>query len=92
MPHIYSTLHNVFHLSKLKLYVSGGGDGTSTNVQPVLIDGEKQYEVEKIVAEYGRGNRKQYLVCWVGYSAEHNLWLLESELTQAFDMLAAWKR
>ena len=28
VPPIYSILHNVFHVSKLKLFVSGGGDGT----------------------------------------------------------------
>ena len=54
-------------------YVPGGGDGTSTNVQPVLVDGEKQYEVEKIVAECGCGNHKQYLVYWVGYPDKHDL-------------------
>ena len=35
---IYSALHNIFHMSKLKLYVPGGGDGTGTNVQPVLVN------------------------------------------------------
>ena len=78
---IYSVLFNVFYLSKLKLCIPGGGDGTSTNVQKVLIDGKEQYEVEKIMAECGHGTHKQYLVCWVGYSAEHGLWLPESELT-----------
>ena len=60
-------------MSKLKLYVPGGGNGTSINIQPVLVDGEEQYEVEKIMAEYGHGNYKQYLVFWVGYSADHDL-------------------
>ena len=54
-------------MSKLKLYILGGSDETSTNVQPVLVDGEKQYEVEKIMAERGCSNHKQYLVHWVGY-------------------------
>ena len=40
LPLSYSALHNVFHLSKLKLNVPGGGDGTSTNVQLVLVDAE----------------------------------------------------
>ena len=31
LPPIYYALHNVFHVSKLKLYILGGGDGTSTN-------------------------------------------------------------
>ena len=91
LPLIYSTLHNAFHMPKLKLYIPNGGDGTSTNVQPVLVDDDEQYEVEKIVAEYGHGNCKHYLVCWVGYLAKHYLWLPESELAQAPDVLVAWK-
>ena len=38
LPTFYSTLHNVLHVFKLKLYIPG--DGTSTNVQPVLVDSE----------------------------------------------------
>ena len=49
LPFIYSAFYNVFHVSKS--YIPGGSDGTSTNVQPVLVDGKEQYEVEKI---YGR--------------------------------------
>ena len=90
--HIYSILHNVFHVSYLKLYVPGGGDGTSTNVQPVLVDGEEQQEVKKIVAECGHGKYKQYLVHWVIYLAEHDLWLPAFKLMQALEVLAAWKQ
>ena len=39
LPPINSALHNVLHVSKLKLYIPSGGDGTNTNVQPVLVDG-----------------------------------------------------
>ena len=39
---IHSALHNVFFISRLKLYVPSDGDWTSTNVQPVLVDGEEQ--------------------------------------------------
>ena len=41
------------------------------------------------MAECGHSNHKQYLVHWVGYSAEYDLWLPKSELTQAPDVLAA---
>ena len=40
LPPIYSALHNVFHVSKLKLFVLDG-DRTSTNVQLVLVDVKK---------------------------------------------------
>ena len=50
-PPIYSELHNIVHVSKLKLNIPGGGNGISTNVQLVLIDGEEQYKVKKVLAE-----------------------------------------
>ena len=84
LPPFYSAFHNVFHVSQLKLYIPGGGDGTSINVQLVLVDGKEQYEVEKIMVERGCGS-------WVGYLDEHDLWLLGSKLAQAPYMLAAWK-
>ena len=90
LPPLYFALYNVFYVSKLKLYVPGGSDGTTTNVQPVLVDSVEQYEVENIMAERSHSNHKQCLAHWVGYSAEHDLWLPESELTQAPDVLAAW--
>ena len=40
-PPLYSALYNVFHVSKLKFYIPGGVDGTSINVQLVLVDGEE---------------------------------------------------
>ena len=86
LPPIYSALHNIFHMSMLNLYVSDGSDGTSTNIQLVLVNGEEQYEMEKIVAECGCGNHKQFLVYWVSYSTKHDFQLPESELTQALDV------
>ena len=41
LPPIYSALYNIFYVSKLKLYVPGGFYGTSTNIHPVLVDGEE---------------------------------------------------
>ena len=77
---IYSSLHNIFHVSKLKLYIPSGGNGTITKLQLFLVHGEEQYEVEKTMSECGYSNYKQYLVRWVGYSAKHDLWVPESKL------------
>ena len=74
LPPLCSILHNVFHFSKLKIYIPDGGDGTSINIQPVLIDSEEQHQVKKIIAECSYGNCKQYLVLWDAYLAEHDLW------------------
>eukprot|EP00961_Rhodomonas_salina_P240056 3243380-Rhodomonas_salina.1 len=49
-------LQNVAHL---KLYVSRPPDICPTHVpvEPVLIDGEEEYEVEEILAHRGSGSR-----------------------------------
>ena len=47
---MYRHLHPVFHILKLKAYVSGGGDGRDGYVTQVVMDGDCEYEVEKIVA------------------------------------------
>ena len=57
LPEMYHHLHPVFHISKLKAYVSGGRDGRDGYVAPGVVDGDYEYEVEKIVAQRGRGSR-----------------------------------
>ena len=41
---------------------------------PVEIDGEKEYEVEKILDRQERRGKTRYLVKWKGYTAEENTW------------------
>ena len=36
--------------------MSLGGDGTNTNIQRLLVYGEEQYEVKKIVVKCGYGS------------------------------------
>jgi len=39
---------------------------------PDLINGEPKWEVEKILNVRTQGKRKQYLICWKGYSDAHD--------------------
>ena len=39
---------------------------------PELIDGEKEYEVEEIIADCINQCKRQYLVKWTGYPASKN--------------------
>jgi hypothetical protein len=71
-------IHPVFHVSLLKAYKV---DGTvQPPPPPELIEGELEYEVENIVAHRTVRGRHEYLVSFVGYAAEHNLWLPEKNL------------
>ena len=82
-------IHRVFHVALLKPYRSDG------RVQPPplpieLEDGSEWFHVERLCMHRERktgGKRKQvrrsYLVKWLGYGDEHNIWEPESNITQA---------
>ena len=69
-------IHNVFHVSLLKSYHSDG------RVQPPpladIINGEPEWEVERILnhrlVQQGRKTKVEYLIAFLGYGPEHNLW------------------
>lgn len=50
----------------------------------VVVDGEEEYEIEKLLRKRsirrGRGICTQYLVRWLGYGPEADIWELEREL------------
>ena len=48
---------------------------------PILTPkGNEEFFIEKIIDERRRGRGRQFLVCWRGYSQEHDRWLTGSEL------------
>ncbi len=42
---------------------------------PIIIDGENYYEVERILDSRVRYRRIEYLVKWNGYNDAHNQWI-----------------
>lgn len=46
----------------------------------VTADGEKEWQVQRILERRRHGRGFQYLVEWTGYGEEHNLWLPGSEV------------
>jgi hypothetical protein len=57
------------------------------------VDGEEEYEVEKIIdkKKKGRGRRTYYLVKWKGYSASENSWELAENL-RADELVAEFEK
>src|SRR6266403_5208474 len=70
-------IHNVFHASLLNPYHETTTHGPNfTHPPPDLIEGEEEFEVERIVAhqKFGRSKCLQYLIKWKGYPESDNSW------------------
>lgn len=46
-------------------------------------NGVASYEVESVLAQRGAAGRRELLVRWKGYGAEHDEWQRRSELMQS---------
>jgi hypothetical protein len=80
--------HDVFHISLLEPYTSNTLKGREVTLpEPEIVDGEEEYEPERILAaewrKAKRGNKKwvEYLVQWKGYPVGDSTF----ETTDAFN-------
>jgi hypothetical protein len=76
-------LHPVFHVDLLTPYRETEFHGTNYDKPPPdLINGEEEYEVERIVASrrFGRGHKLQYLIKWKGYPDAENQWVAKEDV------------
>jgi hypothetical protein len=70
-------IHNVFHANLLTPYKETELHGPNfTRPPPDLIEGEEEFEVEKILdaQQRGRGCKTHFLVKWKGYPVSDNSW------------------
>ena len=70
-------IHNVFHASLLRPYHETSAHGPNyARPSPDLIDGEEEFEVERIERHHRHGHNRalQYLIKWKGYPSSDNTW------------------
>ena len=85
-------IHNVFHVSKLRKYHYDG------RVQPppipVNINGELEYEVEKVLGhrdvKRGKKSLREYLVRWKGYDIEYDEYVPEENFNSKEPIRKYW--
>jgi len=76
-------IHDVFHASLLMPYKETEQHGPNfLELPPDIIEGEPEWEVEQILQSrlYGHRKKRQYLVCWKGYSPSHDSWVDKSDM------------
>ncbi len=87
-------IHPVFHVDLLTPYKETATYGSNyTRPPPDLINGEEEYEVERVIdsRQFGRGRQVQYLVKWKGYPNSDNQWLKWQDINPS-DLIAEYQR
>ena len=82
--------HPVFHVSLLRKYADGGR--VQPPPPPDLVEGELEYEVERILDHVerksrGRTTKYDYLVKWKGYGPEHNTWEPQQNMQRCAELI-----
>src|SRR5580704_1604926 len=93
LPPSLQCLHPVFPI--VKLYPAADdpipGRRTRPPPPPVLVEGNEEFEVEKILNSRVRWCHLEYLVKWKGYDSGHNSWTAHYNV-HAPDVVAAFYR
>ncbi len=86
-------IHPTFHAILLSPYRETEVHGPNfKQPSPDLIEGEYEYEVERILKHRKQGRTTAYLIRWKGYQPHDDSWELERNLTNAADLLSQYKK
>ena len=85
----YARLHPVFHVLLLKEHLAVGASPAPPD--PIEVDGQQEYEVERILGHHQLRNRTQYLIRCHRYDASKDQWLPEDALGNARAILTEYK-
>jgi hypothetical protein len=87
----YLNLNPVFHVSCLSPWHDNGLHKPPPP-EPVVIQGEEEYEVDSIIDSCVYQCQLQYLVCWKGYGKGENTWEPAKNLAHAKKAIAKFHK
>jgi hypothetical protein len=90
-----SNVHPVFHGSLLRPYTPNDAslfpNRNPPRPAPVLVNDQEEYHVDRIVDERVIHRKRQFLICWAGYSMADDTWE-PAENHGNTTHLAAWRQ
>jgi hypothetical protein len=87
----YLNLNPVFHVSHLSPWHNNGLHKLPLP-EPVVVQGEEEYEVNFIIDSRVYRHQLQYLVCWKGYGEGENTWEPAKNLAHAKKAIAKFHK
>ncbi len=88
LPPRWQHVHPVFHVSLLRQWTGRMPE----HPPPLLLDGEEEYEIERIVGHQDTRRGRRYVVRWRGYSEEEDSALYLEDLGNAQHLLEEYHR
>jgi len=85
-------IHPVVNVSRVQWYKSQVEGQRKEVPQPVVIEGEEEWEVEKIMNKKKVRGRDKYLVQWKGCTAEEDTWESRENLKNAMELVEEFER
>jgi len=85
-------IHPVVNISRVQLYKPQVEGQKKIPPKPVIIKGEEEFEVEKILNKRMIRGKEKFLVRWKGYTVEENTWENRENLENAKELVEEFKR
>ena len=80
-------IHPVVNVSRIKRYIDQVDGQRKEIPQPVVIEGEEEWEVEKILNKRRVRGKNKFLVRWRAFTVEGDTWESRENLQNAGDLL-----
>jgi len=85
-------IHPVVNISRVRLYKPQVEGQKKTLPKPVIIEGEEEFEVEKILNKRMVWEKDKFLVQWKGYTAEEDTWENRENLGNTKELVEEFER
>jgi len=85
-------IHPVVNVSRVQRYKDQIEGQKKEQPAPVIIKGEEEYEVEKILNKKKFREKDRYLVQWKGYTVEEDIWEPRENLGNAEDLVKEFEK